>query len=94
MDYDPDEFFEEEIDGDVEKAKPYLEDLILQQKAVTERELKVRLEKQFFPWVISRALDSMMRAHMISKADLMLVIWFFLEESWMTRNTMSFWKRT
>jgi hypothetical protein len=67
MDYDPYEFFEEERDEDAERAKPYLEDLILQQRAATDRELKVRLERSFFPWVVSRALDSMERAGIISK---------------------------
>ena len=67
MDYDPYEFFEENRDEDAERAKPFLEDLILQQRAATDRELKVRLEKSFFPWVISRALNSMEESGIISR---------------------------
>jgi hypothetical protein len=54
------EFYEEEKgDKDVERAKPYIEDIVTQQKVVTDREVKVRLEDKFFPWVIGRALLSM-----------------------------------
>jgi len=58
IEYDPADIVEE-IDGDVENAKPEIEDIILQQKVVTDRELKVRLERQFFPWVTGRALLAM-----------------------------------
>jgi len=48
-----------EADRDVAEAKPFIEDIITQQKVVTDRELKVRLEDRFFPWVTGRALNVM-----------------------------------
>jgi len=66
IDFNPLEFFGEgEVDEDVEKAKPFIEDIILQQKVVTDRELKVRLESMFFPWIVGRALDAMEQDGMI-----------------------------
>ncbi len=66
IDFNPFEFFERsEVDEDVEKAKPFIEDIILQQKVVTDRELKVRLESRFFPWIVGRALDAMEKGGMI-----------------------------
>lgn len=56
-----------EIDKDVEKAKPFIEDIVAQQKVVTDRELKVRLEDRFFPWVTGRALNAMEREGVIRK---------------------------
>lgn len=57
----------EEIDEDVENAKPEIEEIILQQKVVTGRELKVRLEKKFFPWIIGRTLKAMEREGIIRR---------------------------
>ena len=67
MDHDPYDSIEEDRKRDMEKAKPHLEDFVLQQKAATERELKVRLEKDFFPWVVSRALVKMEDDGMINR---------------------------
>ena len=54
-DYEPpppeDEYFE--------RAKTSIEEVIAQQRVVTERELKVRLEDDFFPWVVTRALKAL-----------------------------------
>ena len=62
---DHDGFKGNEVDKDIEKVKPLIEDIILQQKVVTDRELKVRLESKFFPWIVSRALESMQKGGMI-----------------------------
>lgn len=61
IDYPGFDLYEEEIDEDVERAKPDIEDIILQQRAVTERELKVRLEDKYFPWITGRALSALER---------------------------------
>jgi len=34
-------------------------DTLLQQRLVTDREIKVRLEKSFFPWVVDRAMKAL-----------------------------------
>ncbi|MCJ7469103.1 hypothetical protein MUO74_01220, partial [Candidatus Bathyarchaeota archaeon] len=71
-DYDPSEFYEGEpdegeVDEDVERAKPCIEDIITQVKVATDRELKVRLEKKFFPWIIGRALNTMKREGIVRR---------------------------
>lgn len=54
------DFYEEEReDKDIERVKPYIEDIVTQQKVVTDREVKVRLEDKFFPWMTGRALLAM-----------------------------------
>jgi len=53
------EFGKAGVDEDIEKVKPLIEEIIAQQKVVTDRELKVRLEDTFFPWVVGRALIAM-----------------------------------
>lgn len=65
--YDDLEIYEEEIDEDVELAKPRIEDIVIQQKVVTDRELKVRLEREFFPWIIGRALNAMVKQGIIRR---------------------------
>src|SRR6267143_1940849 len=47
---------EEREDDYVDRAKPEILDVILQQRLVTDREIKVRLERSFFPWVVDRAI--------------------------------------
>ena len=66
-DYSIDIYEEEDRDTDVELAKPEIEDIILQQKVVTDRELKVRLEHLFFPWVTGRALLAMEKEGMVRR---------------------------
>lgn len=56
---------EESVDEDVERAKPRIEETIAQTRVVTDRELKVRLEKEFFPWIIDRALKVMIHEGII-----------------------------
>ena len=55
------------VDEDVESIKPNIEDIVTQQKVVTDRELKVRLEKEIFPWITGRALNSMVREGIIRR---------------------------
>lgn len=69
FDYDPYDEYEaarEEAEQErrnkhFELAKSKIEDTIAQRKVVTDRELKVRLEKEFFPWLTGRALNTMAR---------------------------------
>ena len=65
--YEGDIYEDGEIDKDVEKAKPHIEDVIVQQRVVTDRELKVRLEDKFFPWVTGRALGAMEREGLVRR---------------------------
>jgi len=46
-------------DEAVENAKAAIEEIVTQQKVVTDREVKVRLEDKFFPWVVGRSLLSL-----------------------------------
>lgn len=55
----------------VENAKPEIEEIILREKVVTERELKVRLERKFFPWVTGRTLKAMGREGIIRRVGYM-----------------------
>ena len=76
----------EEIDEDVENAKPEIEKIILQQEVVTEREVKVRLEKKFFPWITGRTLKAMEHEEIIRRVGYMgrrsrakrIPKWFFI----------------
>jgi len=61
------DFYEGEGDEDVQIALPLIEDIITQQKVVTDREVKVRLEDKFFPWVTGRALGAMERDGVIRR---------------------------
>jgi hypothetical protein len=45
-----------------EAAKEAIEGLIAEHRVVTERELKVRLEDKFFPWLTKRALDDLVES--------------------------------
>ena len=60
FDYDP-RLPEEEPPQDkyIEEAKESIEALIAEHRVVTERELKVRLEDKFFPWLTKRALEEL-----------------------------------
>ncbi len=44
-------------DERVEDAKQEVLRVIEEQRVVTDREFKVRLERKFFPWVVGKALD-------------------------------------
>ncbi len=50
------------VDEYFEAAKEAIEGLIAEHRVVTERELKVRLEDKFFPWVTKRALNDLVEA--------------------------------
>lgn len=49
---------------------PAIEEVIATQRVVTGREVKVRLEDKFFPWVTGRALESMVENGRIVKIGL------------------------
>ena len=55
------------IDQYQEDAKPEILDIIYQHNVVTDRELKVRLEKKYFPWVTGQALESLVSDGLIKK---------------------------
>jgi hypothetical protein len=60
FDFDPSEFAEEEAhlyDEYEQNAETAVLETISQQQVVTDRELKVRLERKFFPWVIGRVVN-------------------------------------
>jgi hypothetical protein len=60
FDYDPAEVAEEEgnvYDEYEQNAESAILETISQQQVVTDRELKVRLERRFFPWVVGRTLN-------------------------------------
>ena len=62
MYFDPSDWFEEEVDlyDEYEQsAETRVLEIISQQQVVTDRELKVRLEREFFPWVTGRALKKL-----------------------------------
>lgn len=59
-DFDPFEFAEEEAhlyDEYEQNAEAAILETISQQQVVTDRELKVRLERKFFPWVVGRVVN-------------------------------------
>src|SRR5467141_662612 len=58
---------EERVDDYVERAKHEILDVILQQRLVTNREIKVRLERAFFPWVVERAIDRLQEEGMVRR---------------------------
>jgi len=65
---EPDE--EPPVDEFEQGAVPAIEELISEQRVVTEREVKVRLEDRFFPWVTGRALRKMVEKGMILQQGL------------------------
>jgi hypothetical protein len=58
---------DEVIDPRVEEAAPKILSLLQQVRVATDRELKVRLEREFFPWVVGRALGSLVDDEKVSK---------------------------
>ena len=71
FDYDDTEPQEEPpVDQFEEEAAPAIEELVATQRVVTEREVKVRLEDRFFPWVTGRALTKMVETGLILKQGL------------------------
>jgi hypothetical protein len=59
-DFDPSEFAEEEAhlyDEYEQNAEIAILETISQQQVVTDRELKVRLERKFFPWIVGRVVN-------------------------------------
>lgn len=75
FDYDPyDEFEEAKEEAKQEKrerhfefVKSKVEETIAERKVVTDRELKVRLEKDIFPWITGRALNAMVREGIVRR---------------------------
>lgn len=61
-DFFGEEFEESYVDARVEEAKEEILKLLERVPVVTDRELKVRLEKQFFPWVTGRALSLLLNS--------------------------------
>jgi hypothetical protein len=64
LDYDPSEWAEEEFglyDEYEENAETRILEIVSQHQVVTDRELKVRLEREFFPWVVGRVLNRLAR---------------------------------
>lgn len=60
FDFDPSEFAEEEVhlyDEYEQNAETAILETISQQQVVTDRELKVRLERRFFPWIVGRVVN-------------------------------------
>jgi len=68
--FEPDYFEPEERDEYTENAMAAIEEVIATQRVVTGREVKVRLEDKFFPWVTGRALESMVENGQIVKLGL------------------------
>jgi len=54
-------------DTRVDEAEERLVRVIRDVRVATDRELKVRLERDFFPWVTSRALERLLRKGVIQK---------------------------
>ena len=52
---------EEKVDRYEEDARGRVIELVAGLKVVTNRELQVRLEKEFFPWVVGRATTALLR---------------------------------
>jgi hypothetical protein len=75
FDYDPyDEYEmaremaeEEKRERHFEFVKSKVEEVIAERKVVTDRELKVRLERDFFPWITGRALNVMVREGIVRR---------------------------
>lgn len=75
FDYDPYDEYElareqaeqEKRDRHFKFAKLKVEEVIAERKVVTDRELKVRLERDFFPWVTGRALNAMAREGIVRR---------------------------
>jgi hypothetical protein len=61
---------EPERDYYAENAIGLIEEIIATQRVVTEREVKVRLEDKFFPWVTGRALRLMVETGLVLKQGL------------------------
>jgi hypothetical protein len=73
FDYEPFESdYPEPLERDeyTENAMVAVEEVIATQRVVTGREVKVRLEDKFFPWVTGRALESMVENGRIVKVGL------------------------
>lgn len=65
FDFDPSEFAEEEAhiyDEYEQNAETAILETVSQQQVVTDRELKVRLERKFFPWVVGRVVNRLVEA--------------------------------
>jgi len=70
FDYDYYDEPEPEQDEYTENALDLIEEIVATQKVVTEREVKVRLEDRFFPWVTGRALKLLVEMGRVVKQGL------------------------
>jgi hypothetical protein len=57
----------EEIDPRVEEAEPKIMEILREVEVATDRELKVRLEKEYFPWVVGRAIGLLLGGGEVDK---------------------------
>jgi hypothetical protein len=55
------------VDPYQEEAKNDIREIISREEVVTDRELKVRLEKKYFPWVTGYALESLVSEGLVNK---------------------------
>jgi len=58
---------DEEMDPRVAEAMPRISEILGEVSVATDRELKVRLEKTFFPWVVGRALGVLINDEVVEK---------------------------
>lgn len=54
------------VSYDMPSVKERVYDIIGEVRVVTDREIKVRLENEFFPWVVGRALNLLLKENRIS----------------------------
>jgi len=57
----------EELDPRVAEAIPKVSDILDNVTVATDRELKVRLEKEYFPWVVGRTLGVLIKDGVVEK---------------------------
>lgn len=67
-------FYDEEPPSEVPdrrviEARPKIVAVLKNVRVATDRELKVRLEKQYFPWVVGRALGQLFDEDIVSKVS-------------------------
>jgi hypothetical protein len=84
--YEDDSHEEMEQDQDVETARPFIEEIVFKEKVATERELKVRLERKFFPWITGRTIKALINGGVLRKVKYMgrrslskkIPTWFYI----------------
>lgn len=87
IEFDESELYEGmERDQDVETATPLVKEIVFKEKVATERELKVRLERKFFPWIIGRTVKALENDDVVRKVKYMgrrskskrIPTWFYI----------------